>query len=107
MVKSVAANSAAGKPARSGRAAAAGVPTTVMVTPVIPAINDVEIERILDAAAACGVEAAGYVLLRLPLEVRDLFREWLAATFPDRERHAFALHVVRSRTMSKTDQLFA
>jgi len=71
--------------------AAAGVPTTVMVAPVIPAINDTEIERILEAAAACGVEAAGYVLLRLPLEVRDLFREWLQANFPDRERHVFAL----------------
>src|SRR5712691_4570781 len=54
--------------------AAAGIPTTVMAAPVIPAINDDEIERILEAAAACGAEAAGYVLLRLPLEVRDLFR---------------------------------
>src|SRR6266853_1967843 len=71
--------------------AAAGIPTTVMVAPIIPAINDAEVERILDAAAACGVEAAGYVLLRLPLEVRDLFREWLLANFPDRERHVFAL----------------
>jgi DNA repair photolyase len=71
--------------------AAAGIPTTVMVAPVIPAINDADIERILEAAAACGVEAAGYVLLRLPLEVRDLFREWLRANFPDRERHVFAL----------------
>jgi DNA repair photolyase len=69
----------------------AGIPTTVMVAPVIPAINDAEIERILEAAAACGAEAAGYVLLRLPLEVRDLFREWLQANFPDRERHVFAL----------------
>ena len=58
---------------------AAGVPAAVMVAPVIPAINDAEIERILDAAAAAGVQAAGYVLLRLPLEVRDLFREWLMA----------------------------
>jgi len=69
----------------------AGVPTSVMVAPVVPAINDAEIERILDAAAACGVRGAGYVLLRLPLEVRDLFREWLQANFPDRERHVFAL----------------
>src|SRR5271169_4624192 len=71
--------------------AEAGIPTTVMVAPVVPAINDAEIERILDAAAACGVRGAGYVLLRLPLEVRDLFREWLQANFPDRERHVFAL----------------
>src|SRR5215216_416186 len=69
----------------------AGVPTSVMVAPVIPALNDVEIERILDAASVAGVKEAGYVLLRLPLEVRDLFREWLMANFPDRYRHVFAL----------------
>jgi DNA repair photolyase len=69
----------------------AGVPTTVMVAPIIPAINDTEIERILDTAAAVGVKEAGYVLLRLPLEVRDLFREWLMANFPDRYRHVFKL----------------
>ncbi len=69
----------------------AGVPTAVMVAPVIPAINDAEIERILDTAAAIGVKEAGYVLLRLPLEVRDLFREWLMANFPDRYRHVFKL----------------
>ena len=62
-----------------------------MVAPVIPALNDAEIERILDAAAAVGVREAGYVLLRLPLEVRDLFREWLMANFPDRYRHVFKL----------------
>ena len=71
--------------------AAAGVPVSVMVAPVIPAINDAEIERILDAAAAAGVEGAGYVLLRLSHELRDLFREWLAANFPDREQHVFSL----------------
>jgi len=69
----------------------AGVPASVMVAPVIPALNDAEIERILDAAAAVGVREAGYVLLRLPLEVRDLFREWLMANFPDRYRHVFKL----------------
>ena len=69
----------------------AGVPTSVMVAPVIPAINDTEIERILDAAAAAGAKEAGYVLLRLPLEVRDLFREWLIENFPDRYRHVFKL----------------
>jgi DNA repair photolyase len=73
------------------RLAAAGVPASVMVAPVIPALNDAEIERILDAAAAVGVREAGYVLLRLPLEVRDLFREWLMANFPDRYRHVFKL----------------
>jgi len=69
----------------------AGVPTSVMVAPVIPAINDMEIERILDAAALAGVKGAGYVLLRLPLEVRDLFHEWLQANFPDRAAHVFKL----------------
>src|SRR5215218_4207794 len=69
----------------------AGVPTSVMIAPIIPAINDAEIERILDAAAAVGVNGAGYVPLRLPLEVRDLFREWLMANFPDRYRHVFKL----------------
>jgi DNA repair photolyase len=71
--------------------ASAGVPTSVMVAPVIPAINDNEIERILDAAKAAGVVSAGFVLLRLPLEVRDLFKEWLMANFPDRYRHVMSL----------------
>jgi DNA repair photolyase len=70
---------------------AAGVPTSAMVAPVIPAINDAEIERILEAVAATGVRHAGYVLMRLPLEVRDLFREWLIENFPDRYRHVFKL----------------
>jgi DNA repair photolyase len=69
----------------------AGVPATVMVAPVIPALNDDEIERILEAVATAGVRHAGYVLLRLPLEVRDLFREWLMTNFPDRYRHVFKL----------------
>jgi len=71
--------------------ASAGIPTAVMVAPVIPAINDSEIERILDAAKAAGVTSAGFVLLRLPLEVRDLFKEWLMANFPDRYRHVMSL----------------
>ena len=69
----------------------AGIPTTVMVAPVIPALNDMEIERILEAARTAGVKEAGYVLLRLPLEVRDLFREWLMANYPDRYSHVFKL----------------
>ena len=73
------------------RLAQAGVPTTVMVAPVIPALNDMEIERILEAARTAGAKEAGYVLLRLPLEVRDLFREWLIANYPDRYRHVFKL----------------
>src|SRR4030088_857933 len=69
----------------------AGIPASVMVAPVIPAINDMEIERILQAAKAAGAKEAGYVLLRLPLEVRDLFREWVMENFPDRYRHVFKL----------------
>ena len=71
--------------------AQAGVPTTVMVAPIIPALNDSEIQRILDRAQAVGVREAGYVMLRLPLEVRDLFREWLVTNYPDRARHVFKL----------------
>src|SRR6202162_5615789 len=70
---------------------AAGIPTAVLVAPIIPAINDSEIERILDAAAAAGVRGAGYVILRLPLEARGLFRAWVIANFPDRYRHVFKL----------------
>jgi DNA repair photolyase len=69
----------------------AGVPTTVMAAPMIPAINDMELERILDAAAAQGATGAGMVLLRLPGEVRDVFREWLLTHFPDRVKHVLSL----------------
>lgn len=66
------------------RLAAAGIPVGVMYAPVVPAINDHELEAVLDAAAAAGAKTAGYVLLRLPGEVRDLFFEWLDLHFPDR-----------------------
>jgi len=69
----------------------AGIPTGVMAAPIIPAINDMEIERILDAAAAAGATSAGYVLLRLPLEIKDLFDEWLAAHYPQRATRVMAL----------------
>jgi DNA repair photolyase len=69
----------------------AGVPTTVMVAPIIPAINDSEIERILDAAANAGVSEAGYVMLRMPFEIKDLFREWLHEHFPDKAKHVISL----------------
>ncbi|WP_420909646.1 PA0069 family radical SAM protein [Kaistia nematophila] len=72
----------------------AGVPVGVLVAPVIPALNDSEIERILDAAAAAGATEAGYVLLRLPLEVSEIFKEWLLRHYPDRFRHV--LSVLRS-----------
>ncbi len=70
---------------------AAGIPTRVMAAPMIPAINDMELERILDAAAAQGASAAGMVLLRLNGEVRDVFREWLLRFYPDRMRHVLSL----------------
>ena len=73
------------------RLAQAGIPTTVMVAPVIPALNEEEIERILEAAAAAGVREAGYVLLRLPLEVRDIFVEFLEREYPDRAKHVMSL----------------
>jgi DNA repair photolyase len=70
---------------------AAGVPAGVMVAPVIPALNDPEIERILDAAAAAGAKEAGYVMLRLPLELKDILREWLLENAPEKSRHVLAL----------------
>jgi DNA repair photolyase len=69
----------------------AGVPTAVFASPMIPAINDMELERILDAAKAQGALSASMILLRLPGEVRDVFREWLLRHFPDRVRHVLAL----------------
>jgi DNA repair photolyase len=70
---------------------AAGVPTAVMVAPIIPAINEHEIEGILAEAARLGVREAHYVLLRLPLELRELFREWLLQHFPGKLRHVMSL----------------
>ena len=65
-------------------AARAGVPVAVMVAPIIPGLNDHELETILERAAAAGAVAAGYILLRLPAEVADLFAEWLADVQPGR-----------------------
>ena len=70
---------------------AAGVPAAAMVAPIIPALNDHEIEPILGAASVAGATEAGYVLLRLPLEVRDIFREWLLSEMPDRATHVLSL----------------
>jgi DNA repair photolyase len=73
------------------RLAEANIPTAVMVAPVIPAINDAEIESILARAKAMGARDAGYVLLRLPLEVRDIFAEWLRAHYPEKLKHMLSL----------------
>lgn len=69
----------------------AGVPVGVMVAPIIPMITDRELEHILEAARAHGAAAAGYVLLRLPHELKQVFREWLALHFPDRAEHVMSL----------------
>jgi DNA repair photolyase len=69
----------------------AGVPTMVMTAPIIPGLTDQEIERLLEAAAEAGAREVGYVLLRLPLEVAPLFKEWLLQHYPDRYRHVLSL----------------
>jgi DNA repair photolyase len=69
----------------------AGVPVSVMMAPVIPGLNDHEIERVLDAARAQGALEAGYVILRLPLEVSPLFKDWLLRHYPDKYRHVLSL----------------
>ncbi len=69
----------------------AGVPAGVMVAPVIPAVNDSEIETILTRAWAAGAREGGYIVLRLPLELRDMFREWLQVHFPDRLKRSVSL----------------
>ncbi len=69
----------------------AGIPTSVMVAPIVPGLTDQEIEKILDAARAAGAQDAGYVLLRLPLEVSPIFKDWLLRHYPDRYRHVMSL----------------
>ncbi|MCB1555505.1 MAG: PA0069 family radical SAM protein [Xanthomonadales bacterium] len=69
----------------------AGVPTGVLVAPVIPTLTDAEIERILEAVHDAGALDAGYVLLRLPNELKQIWREWLQLHYPDRARHAISI----------------
>jgi DNA repair photolyase len=69
----------------------AGVPVGTLIAPVIPVITDSELESLLDAAVAAGARSAGYVLLRLPLELGDLFREWLEAHHPGKAAHVLSL----------------
>lgn len=71
--------------------AEAGIPAGVLVSPIIPALNDHEIERVLEGARTAGATEASYVLLRLPLEVSPLFRDWLLRNYPDRYRHVMSL----------------
>ena len=71
--------------------ARAGVPTGVLAAPMIPGLNDAEMEPILAASARAGATAGGYVLLRLPHELRTLFTEWLQAHYPERAAHVLSL----------------
>jgi len=70
---------------------AAGIPTGVVVAPIIPALTDRDIEQVVRLASEAGADFAGYVMLRLPLEVRDLFVAWLEAHYPMRARHVMSL----------------
>ncbi len=70
---------------------AAGIPVTVMTAPIIPALNEPELETLLETAAEAGATRAGYVLLRLPLEIAGLFTEWLEANYPDRAKRVMSL----------------
>jgi DNA repair photolyase len=69
----------------------AGIPTGAMVAPIIPVINDAEIEDILEAVAGAGATSAAYILLRLPLEIADLFRDWLRVHAPLKADHVMSL----------------
>ena len=69
----------------------AGVPVGVMAAPMIPGLNDAEMERIIETAARAGARHAGYILLRLPHELRQMFEAWLHEHFPERARHVLNL----------------
>ena len=83
----------------------AGVPAGVLAAPMIPALNDAEMENILAAAARAGARHAGFVLLRLPLELRQMFEEWLHAHFPNRARHVLSL-IRQTRSGQLNDSRF-
>ena len=74
-----------------GKLANAGIPVGVLVSPIIPAVNDRDIEAIIEQAAAAGADSAGYSTIRLPHELKDLFREWLARHYPQRASHVMSL----------------
>ena len=67
------------------------IPVTVMVAPIIPALNDNEIESILEGSRNAGASEAGYVMLRLPLEIKEIFSDWLQRNYPDRHKHVISL----------------
>ena len=83
----------------------AGVPVGVMTAPIIPVVNDAEMEQILERAAEMGAQGAGYVLLRLPYELKDLFKEWLAAHYPLKAEHVMSI-IRQSRDGKEYDSGF-
>jgi len=83
----------------------AGIPVGVLAAPMIPALNDHELENILTAAKQAGAESAGYILLRLPLEVSELFEAWLQEHFPLRAAHVLSL-IRQSRDGKTYDSQF-
>lgn len=84
----------------------AGIPVGVLCSPMIPMINDSEIENLLNEAHAAGAQSAAYMMLRLPLEVAPLFEEWLAAHYPQRAAHVLSL-IRQSRVASSTTAVLA
>ena len=74
-----------------GNLHAAGVPCGVLVAPIIPAVTDMHLESVLEQAASLGARIAGYTVLRLPHELKELFREWLDLHVPDRADHVMSL----------------
>ena len=83
----------------------AGVPTGVLAAPMIPGLNDAEMERILEASARSGARHANYILLRLPHELKAMFESWLHAAFPDRARHVLSL-IRETRAGALSDATF-
>ena len=83
----------------------AGIPTGVMLAPMIPGLNDAEMEKIIEATARAGARHAGYVLLRLPHELKQMFEDWLATHFPDRAKHVLSL-IRETRSGALSDARF-
>ena len=83
----------------------AGIPVRAMVAPIIPMITDMELEKILEQVKAFGATHASYVLVRLPHEVKDLFKEWLAQHYPDRAEHVMSI-IKQSRGGKEYDATF-
>ncbi|AQV93203.1 DNA repair photolyase [Cupriavidus necator] len=87
------------------RLSSQGIPTGVLVAPVIPALTDFDVEHVLQTAAEAGAESAAYVMLRLPLEVHDIFIAWLQQHYPGRRRHVLSL-IEQAREGKHNDSVF-